>query len=62
MRVGHRHPQLPHRNRHAAAARRRYPAGAVEIRPARPRAGTPAAMANELGLRNATIASTSILV
>ena len=35
----HRHPRLPHRDRHAAAARRRYPAGAVELRPARPRAG-----------------------
>ena len=48
----HRHPRLPYRDRHAAAARRRYPAGAVELRPARPRPGSPAAMANELGLRN----------
>jgi catechol 2,3-dioxygenase-like lactoylglutathione lyase family enzyme len=42
----------PHRDRHAAADGGTHAAGAVELRPARPVPGSPAAMANELGLRN----------
>src|SRR5205823_11961937 len=40
-------PDSPHRDRHAAAARRRYPAGALELRPARP----PARIARRDGQR-----------
>ena len=46
-------PDSPDRDRHSVAAGRRNPARAIKVYPAQPPAGSPAAMANELGLRNA---------
>ena len=55
-----RHPRLPHRDRHAASARRQHRHGALPLRPTRPRARLPAAMANELGLRNVSFKVTDL--
>ncbi len=63
--LGHglRHSRLPHRDRHAEAARRWHPDGtrlelASFVRPDSV-PGSPAAMANELGLRNVAFEATT---